>query len=303
MVTLGAVNLLRMEPRLAPASGERQRLLQTALAHLRRNAIAEAGLGLCVIGIVAALGMLPPRLHTEPGWPMAFRLEPAALSTPAAILLALLTLLAAAFTVAAVGTAAAGNYRATTIATGGLAICAAFGVFVARPAIEAAYPTSFWEPTQPYAATSVVRGARFYAENCALCHGAGGKGDGPAAATLSVCPANLTEPHLFAHSEGDLYWWVSHGKANGVMPGFENVMSPSDRWDVINFIRARAAGILSRSVGSDISATAGPAVPDFAFETGEQQQVLSRMLQGGPALAGRRHPRCYRRAGALQGAR
>ena len=108
-----------------------------------------------------------------------------------------------------------------TAAWGGFAICAALGALVARPAIEPAYPTSFYAPAEPYAAASIEHGARLYAGNCALCHGAGGKGDGPAAAALTVRPADLTEPHLFAHTEGDLFWWVSHGKANGVMPGFD----------------------------------------------------------------------------------
>ena len=75
MVTFGAVNLLRMTPRLAPAAGHRHPLVQAALGHLRRNALVEAGLGFGVLGIVAILGILPPGLHTEPGWPLPFRLE------------------------------------------------------------------------------------------------------------------------------------------------------------------------------------------------------------------------------------
>ena len=94
MVTFGAVNLLRMTPRLAPTSVERRPLIRAALGHLRRNALIEAGLGLCVLAIVAMLGILPPGLHTEPGWPLPFRLELAALSAPGAILLAILAALA-----------------------------------------------------------------------------------------------------------------------------------------------------------------------------------------------------------------
>ena len=284
MVIFGAVNLLRMTPRLAPAAGPRQPLVRSALGHLRRNALVEAGLGFGVLGIVAILGILPPGLHTEPGWPLPFRLELAALGPPSAVALAILTTLAAIFLVVGVATAAAGRYRAMTAAWGGFAICAALGALVARPAIEPAYPTSFYAPAEPYAAASIEHGARLYAGNCALCHGDGGKGDGPAAAALTVRPADLTEPHLFAHTEGDLFWWVSRGKADGVMPGFDNVLRPADRWDVINFIRARAAGILSRGVGPVVSAAAAPAVPDFAFQNGDRQQTLSRILQDGPAL-------------------
>ncbi len=284
MATIAAVNLLRMTPRLAITSGACCSIIAAALGHLRRNAWIEAALGLCVLCIVAMLGILPPALHTEPGWPLPFRLEPEALGGPSRTALGFLTASAIGLAVTAVATAAARRYRAMTAAGSGLALCLAVGWLVARPAIEPAYPTSFYAPAEPYAAPSVAQGARLYAENCALCHGAGGKGDGPAAAALAVRPADLTAPHLFGHSEGDLFWWVSHGKANGAMPGFAGTLTAADRWDLVNFIRARAAGILSRELGRTVSAAAGPAVPDFAFEADGRQLTLRRLLENGPVL-------------------
>jgi hypothetical protein len=68
------------------------------------------------------------------------------------------------------------------------------------------------------------------------------------------------------------------------MPGFAAVMSPADRWDVINFVRARAAGVLSRGVGPEISTAAAPAIPDFAFEASGRQHTLDQVLQTGPAV-------------------
>jgi len=73
-------------------------------------------------------------------------------------------------------------------------LCLAIGSLPLRPAIEPAYPTSYYSPTEPYAAASIVRGAAVYAENCVLCHGAMGHGDGPAAEGLPIRPADLTEP-------------------------------------------------------------------------------------------------------------
>jgi putative copper resistance protein D len=131
---------------------------------------------------------------------------------------------------------------------------------------------------------SIVRGATVYAENCALCHGATGHGDGPGAAGLPIRPADLTEPHLFAHSPGDLFWWVSHGRDDGVMPGFAGVLSANQRWDAINFIRARAAGVLTREIGPEVITSAAPQVPDFAFEAGGAQHTLGQKLEIGPVL-------------------
>ncbi len=287
MVTIAAVNLLRMTPRLAPASpaGERRPLIQAALGHLRRNALVEAGLGACVLCVVAVLGILAPGLHTEPGWPLPFRLELAALTGASKIMLAILTALAAISAIAAVATAAAGRYRVMSAAWCGLALCLACGWLVLRPAIEPAYPTTFYAPAEPYAAASIEHGARFYAENCALCHGADGTGDGPAAASLPVRPADLTAPHLLAHRQGDLFWWVSNGKANGAMPGFAAILSPADRWDMINFIRARAAGMLARGIGPKVVMTqAAFPVPDFAFERNGRQRTLGTLLKNGPVL-------------------
>ncbi len=285
MVTIGAVNLLRMAPRLAPFGGNTPPTRwNAAVDHLRRNAVGEAGLGLVVLAIVGLLGILPPGLHTEPGWPLPFRFELRALAAPAKIVLAILAVLAAASLVAAVATAAAGRYRRMTIAWCGFALSLGLGCVALRPALEPAYPTSFYAPAEPYAAASVERGAKFYAANCALCHGADGRGDGPAAAGLTVRPADLTAPHLFAHTPGDLFWWVSHGRANGVMPGFAAVMSPAERWDTINFVRARAAGVLSRRLGPQVASAATAPVPDFAFEADVGQQTLGGVLQKGPML-------------------
>ena len=101
---------------------------------------------------------------------------------------------------------------------------------------------------------------------------------------MPIRPADLTEPHLFAHSPGDLFWWVSHGMDEGVMPGFADVLNPNRRWDVINFVRARAAGVLAMRAGPEVTTAATPEVPDFAFETGDVQQTLRQVLETGPVL-------------------
>jgi len=40
--------------------------------------------------------------------------------------------------------------------------------------------------------TTMVDGAQLYQNHCATCHGAAGKGDGPAARALKIAPADLT---------------------------------------------------------------------------------------------------------------
>jgi copper resistance protein D len=281
MVLVAAVNLFRLTPRLAERTGFN---FGVTLGQLRRNAYVEAGIGLAVLGIVAVLGIQPPGLHIEPGWPLPFRIDTTELSGRVEIILLLLALPFGICLVAGVIHAAAGHYRRAVTPLIGLVLCLAVAWLPLRPAIEPAYPTTYYAPAEPYAAPSVARGRTLYAENCALCHGAGGRGDGPAAGNLAVRPADLTAPHLFAHPQGDLFWWISNGRGNGVMPGFAQIMRPDRRWDVINFCRARAAGLLSQRVGPTVTAGAAYPLPDFAFETNGRQQTLDALLEHQPVL-------------------
>ena len=81
---------------------------------------------------------------------------------------------------------------------------------------------------------SIARGGAIYNTHCALCHGEKGKGDGVAGSTLNPRPADLTTSA--AHrSDGDLAWKIAHGR--GLMPGFKNVLTEEQIWDVVNFVR------------------------------------------------------------------
>jgi mono/diheme cytochrome c family protein len=254
------------------------------LAQLRRGAILETGLGIGVLAVVGVLGILPPGLHTQPGWPLPFRIDVAALDLSSTVAVASLAAVAAFCAIGAMAAAAAGRYRIMLVLGAEFALCAALGWLPLRGVVEQAYPTSFYAPAEAYDAASVVRGQAVFAANCTACHGANGRGDGPAAAGLPVRPANLTESHLFAHTPGDLFWWISRGRHDGAMPGFANSLSAGRRWDAINFIRARAAGDLVQQIGPQVSAEDTYPVPDFSFASGRVQQTLNRTLLQGPML-------------------
>jgi hypothetical protein len=53
---------------------------------------------------------------------------------------------------------------------------------------------------------------------------------------------------------------------------------------VINFLRARAAGVPAGQISPEVSTTAAPEVPDFAFEAGGALQTLKQALETGPVL-------------------
>ena len=278
MLSVAAINRVKLTAQLDAGARAWQ-----AIPRLRRNALIESAIGLGVLAIVGQLGILPPGLHTEPVWPLPFRIDPNALPTGDKILSAVLVVGVCACATLVIVAIAGRRKWLLGASVVGLIPCVAFAAPPLRRAIEPAFPTTFFASPVSYGAPAVARGAAIYAQNCAVCHGADGRGDGPAAAGLPIKPADLTEPHLFAHNVGDLYWWIGHG-IGGVMPGFEGKLTPRDRWNVIQFIRAHAAGVLAKSVGPKVTSAAAPQVLDFAFEIHGAQDTLSQTLQNGPVL-------------------
>ena len=82
---------------------------------------------------------------------------------------------------------------------------------------------------------SVQRGQKTYRKYCLMCHGPFAQGDGLAARSLDVQPADLVE-RLKSHSEGDFYWKIMNGRLP--MPGFKDQMTDQEVWDTINFIKS-----------------------------------------------------------------
>ena len=84
---------------------------------------------------------------------------------------------------------------------------------------------------------AVVRGEPLFAANCVACHGVRGQGDGPAAASNGLVPANLTVSHARAHSDTDLAFWIGNGIAGTGMPGFGDSLSDAEIADVVVYVR------------------------------------------------------------------
>ena len=77
-------------------------------------------------------------------------------------------------------------------------------------------------------------GASLFAANCAGCHGAGGRGDGPAAAALLPRPANLTTAQLAPPRVSEVLWSGVHGSS---MPSWRE-LPLRDLRDLVAYVLA-----------------------------------------------------------------
>lgn len=231
---------------------------------LIRSVAVQSGFGVAVVLAAALLSNLPPALHEQPLWPFNQQFSLVTVEEDPEfkqiVAIALLELGLAALVLAV----ALSTRRFRVVA---IAIAAAVTWWAApdlRLLFVPAYPTSFYRSPTAFAATSITRGAMLYPSNCAACHGANGHGDGPLAASLPVPPADLTASHLWAHSDGELFWWLANGieapDGQPAMPGFAHQLSPDDRWALIDYVRANNAGAAKRETGQWPVPVAAPAL-------------------------------------------
>jgi putative copper export protein/mono/diheme cytochrome c family protein len=93
---------------------------------------------------------------------------------------------------------------------------------------------------------SVARGREIYAEKCVFCHGESGRGDGPLGVGLNPRPADFRTHLAAGHTDAQLFEWVTNGVPGTAMPKFGAELSETDRWNVLNYIKASFGGGASR---------------------------------------------------------
>lgn len=82
----------------------------------------------------------------------------------------------------------------------------------------------------------LVNAAKVFSQNCAMCHGAKGEGNGPAAASLNPKPNNFTKGVFkYGSKDQDLVKTIKNGK--GVMPAWGAILKDKDINDLVGYIR------------------------------------------------------------------
>ncbi|MBW7933915.1 MAG: cytochrome c [Gemmatimonadaceae bacterium] len=109
---------------------------------------------------------------------------------------------------------------------------------------------------------SLHRGRLNYQINCAPCHGATGKGNGPAT-TLGMVPMPLVSDRVKNFTDGYIWGMIRNGR--GLMPSY-NRIEEMDRWDVVNYIRAlqdKVPGYVPDTTPGGLPGETGDKLPGF----------------------------------------
>ncbi|MBK4990953.1 c-type cytochrome [Pseudomonas sp. S36] len=138
-----------------------------------------------------------------------------------------------------------------------------------------------------------ARGASLYAQNCSICHGDTGAGDGPAGVGLEPAPANLRNTErLDQLSLFDLYNTLALGIDGTEMPSFADQLDDRQRWDVAAYIASFTANPqaakgdkvwnladLARQTPAEVAANEGAA----AVQAFRAQRAQPPQVKRGPA--------------------
>jgi mono/diheme cytochrome c family protein len=125
--------------------------------------------------------------------------------------------------------------------------CLVFGMCIfaiGRVAAQEATPAPWVAPDDakkvknPFPPTqeTLADAEQLFTDNCVLCHGEKGMGDGPGSKTIKVKPANFTDAKMMAEeTDGSLFWKMSNGR--GPMPAWKENLTDKERWELVGYIR------------------------------------------------------------------
>jgi len=85
-----------------------------------------------------------------------------------------------------------------------------------------------------------ARGRGVYEQHCQHCHGPGGRGDGPSAASLKIPPANFQRMQSFLKSDEELLRTIEHGIIFSPMHAWRGQLTDEEMQDIVAHIRLLA---------------------------------------------------------------
>jgi len=81
------------------------------------------------------------------------------------------------------------------------------------------------------------RGKAVYARLCQSCHGSNGYGNGPAADSLAIAPANFHRIRSLLKSDEELLRTIEHGVVFSPMHSWRGQLTDGEMQDVLAYVR------------------------------------------------------------------
>lgn len=103
----------------------------------------------------------------------------------------------------------------------------------------AAIPVEATKAQNPVKATpdSLARAAKWYAMDCAMCHGKNGDGKGETAQAMKLAVVDFTDPTtLKDRTDGELDYIIKNGHLD--MPPEGPRITTDQGWDLVNYVRS-----------------------------------------------------------------
>jgi mono/diheme cytochrome c family protein len=87
--------------------------------------------------------------------------------------------------------------------------------------------------------TMIARGHQVFKQNCVMCHGNEGKGDGPAGMALNPRPRNMVEGKWKkGGTRLGLFGVLQNGLPPSSMQSYKAAIPKNDRWALVHFVRS-----------------------------------------------------------------
>jgi cbb3-type cytochrome c oxidase subunit III len=126
------------------------------------------------------------------------------------------------------------------------------------------------QPTPAPGPAAAPRGKAVYDRHCVECHGAGGKGDGPASQWLTPRPRDFTSGLFKIRStetgsiptDDDLQRSVRQGLYGSAMPAWDRILSDDEIRDVVTYVKAFSSRFTAESPNVVTLGAQVPSSPD-----------------------------------------
>jgi mono/diheme cytochrome c family protein len=104
-----------------------------------------------------------------------------------------------------------------------------------------AIPVDAAKKTNPIKSSpeSLARAKKWWAMDCAMCHGKDGNGKGEVAVDMKLKTADFTDPNtLKDRTDGEVFYIIKNG--HEAMPAEGDRLKPDEFWDLVNYVRSLA---------------------------------------------------------------